>query len=74
MILEIIEIKIAPKKADQNPVIVMFSLTRSVISNIAVFTTKREKPKDKNANGKVRIFSRVPNVALIKAKTRAITK
>ena len=72
--LEIIEIKIAPKKADQKPVIVMFSLTRSVMSNIAVFTTKSEKPKDKNANGKVRIFSRVPNVALIKAKTRAITK
>ncbi len=72
--LEIIEIKIAPKKADQNPVMVMFSLTRSVISNIAVFTTNSEKPRDKNANGKVRIFSRVPNVALIKAKTRAMTK
>ncbi len=72
--LEMIEIKIAPKKADQNPVIVIFSLIRSVISNIAVFTTSSEKPKDKNANGKVRIFKRVPKVALIKAKTRAITK
>ncbi len=72
--LEIIEIKIAPKKADQNPVIVMFSLIRSVISNIAVFTTSNEKPKDKKAKGKVRIFSRVPKVALIKAKTKAITK
>ena len=72
--LEIIEIKIAPKKADQKPVIVIFSLIRSVISSIAVFTTKREMPKDKNAKGKVRIFSKVPNVALIKARTRAITK
>ena len=72
--LEIIEIKIAPKKADQKPVIVIFSLIRSVISSIAVLTTKRENPKDKNAKGKVRIFSKVPNVALIKAKTRAITK
>lgn len=72
--LEIIEIKIAPKNADQKPVIVIFSLTRSVISNIAVFTTNNEKPKDKNAKGKVRIFSRVPNVALIKAKTKAMTK
>lgn len=72
--LEIIEIKIAPKKADQKPVIVIFSLIRSVISSIAVFTTNREKPKDKNAKGKVRILSKVPNVALIKAKTRAIIK
>ena len=72
--LEIIEIKIAPKKADQKPVIDIFSLTRSVINNIAVFTTKREKPKDKNAKGKVRILSKVPKVAFIKAKTRAITK
>ncbi len=72
--LEIIEIKIAPKKADQKPVIVIFSLIRSVISSIAVFTTSNEKPKDKNAKGKVRIFSRVPKVALIKAKTMAITK
>ena len=72
--LEMIEIKIAPKKADQNPVIVIFSLIRSVISSIAVFTTSNEKPKDKKAKGKVMIFSSVPNVALIKAKTRAITK
>ena len=72
--LEIIEIKIAPKKADQKPVIVIFSLIRSVISSITVFTTNREKPKDKNAKGKVSIFSKVPKVALIKAKTRAITK
>ena len=72
--LEIIEIKIAPKKADEKPVIVMFSLIRSVIRSIAVFTTNNEMPKDKNANGKVRIFSRVPNVALIKAKTRAMTR
>ncbi len=72
--LEIIEIKIAPKKADQKPVIVIFSLIRSVISSIAVFTTNREKPKDKNAKGKVRIFSKVPKVALITAKTRAIIK
>lgn len=72
--LEIIEIKIAPKKADQNPVIVMFALIRSVIRSIAVFTTNNEKPKDKKAKGKVRIFSRVPNVALTKASTMAITK
>jgi len=72
--LEIIEIKIAPKKADQKPVIVRDSLNRSVINNIAVFTTSREIPKDKKASGKVRIFNSVPKVALIKARISAITK
>ena len=72
--LEIIEIKIAPKKADQKPVIDIFSLIRSVISSIAVFTTSNEKPKDKKARGKVRTFNKVPNVALINASTKAMTK
>lgn len=72
--LEMMEIKIAPKKADQNPEIFIFSLIRSVIKSMVVFTTNREKPRDKNASGKVKTLSKVPKVALIKASTRAITK
>lgn len=72
--LEMMEIKIAPKKADQNPEIFIFSLIRSVIKSMVVFTTNREKPRDKNASGKVKTLIKVPKVALIKASTRAITK
>lgn len=72
--LEIIEIKIAPKKADQKPVIVIFSVIRSVTNNIAVFTTSSERPNDKNAKGRVRTFKSVPKVAFINANIRAITK
>jgi hypothetical protein len=72
--LEIIEINIAPKKADQKPVIVKDSVNRSVIKSIAVFTTNREIPKDKKASGKVSTFSNVPKVALIKARISAMTK
>jgi carbonic anhydrase len=68
------EIKIAPKNADQKPVIFMDSVNRSVIKSIAVLTTSNEIPKDKKASGKVRIFSNVPKVALIKARISAITK
>lgn len=72
--LEIMEIKIAPKKADQKPVIAMDSVNRSVIKSIAVLTTNSEIPKDKKARGSVRIFSNVPKVALINARIRAMTK
>lgn len=72
--LEIIEIRIAPKKADQKPVIVSDSLNRSVIKSIAVLTTKSEIPKDKKARGNVRILRNVPKVALINARISAITK
>ena len=72
--LEIMEINMAPKKADQNPEIVILVLKRSVMSSIAVFTTNKENPKERKASGKVSIFKTVPKVALIKAKTRATIK
>jgi len=72
--LEIIEIKIALKNADQNPWILNESVSRSVIRSIAVFTTRRDKPRVKNASGIVKTFNKVPKVAFTKASTKAIIK
>lgn len=72
--LEIIEIKIAPKNADQNPLILKESVRRSVIRSMAVFTTNSDKPRVRKAKGKVSTFKIVPKVALINAKTTPIIK
>ncbi len=72
--LEIIDIKIALKNADQKPWMLNESVKRSVIKSIAVLTTKSDKPKVKNARGIVKTFNNVPKVAFTKAKTKAIIK
>jgi hypothetical protein len=62
----------APKIASQVLAIDSASLAESVITSIAPFITNIDKPKDKIVIGKVKIFVKVPMVALTNPKISAI--